>query len=375
MRARVLAAFFAAALLGGCHLLSPYDPRSDAGLADAEPVDGRGDDASTDLPQGEDKGPDEGLDVGPAPDTGEDIGPVKKDVLPTATWTKRTIFPSGWKITGVTGIWGTSPSDIYLTGSGGVLRSADQPSFFTGIAWHPAKSGTMRAVGGAGGEVVAVGDVGQVMIKSQNFAVKVAESSFNYLGVTCTGAKDCFFVGHTNMPAKTAILVKWDGIAVKYLSTIKPPPPYYSAVWTDGKGFVAVGGPGCVIAHRATKTGPWIKAGKLGACTADITGIWGKDASKVHAVGSMGQLYRYTSGTKDWHMAAQKPPGLNAVWGAEKHCVFAVGEQGKVRFYSGNWNTVSFSTTGTTKDLVGVWGVGCGHVYAVTEDFTVLRFN
>ncbi|MFT5430569.1 MAG: hypothetical protein ACI9OJ_001244 [Myxococcota bacterium] len=95
----------------------------------------------------------------------------------------------------------------------------------------------------------------------------------------------------------------------------------------------------------------------------------------LYAVGTSGRALHY-DGNQWTQMSTGTTKNLYGVWGYQEgalHKLFAVGETGKVLFYDGaKWSTV---VTGSYSTLREVFGLSASNVLAVGDGGTVLRYN
>src|SRR5207244_9013906 len=120
----------------------------------------------------------------------------------------------------------------------------------------------------------------------------------------------------------------------------------------------------------------------------DLHGVWGSGANDAWAVGDVGEIIHWNGSawTADVVDSAATR-NLNAVWGSSAGDVWAVGAGGTIVRWTGGgdgggapgapgfrlrWAGVS---SGTTNDLLGVWGSGASDVWAVGDAGTILHFD
>jgi uncharacterized protein YjdB len=106
----------------------------------------------------------------------------------------------------------------------------------------------------------------------------------------------------------------------------------------------------------------------------DVLSIDAIDAANAFAVNSVGDIYRYTSGT--WALTASGASygtRFLSVSGASTNAVFAVGTNGViVRFNGATWSTLA---SGTTRTLNAVFMESAGAGFIVGDNGTALRWN
>lgn len=107
-----------------------------------------------------------------------------------------------------------------------------------------------------------------------------------------------------------------------------------------------------------------------------LNGVWGNaEGTMFYAVGNNGSVYSYYTLSPGWNRmvtpGAVAGQALNAVWGAGASNVFAVGNNGVIIHYDGTvWAAM---TSGTTNNLISVFGVVGGDVIAAGAAGTVIR--
>lgn len=222
-------------------------------------------------------------------------------------------------------VWGTPTGDLLVAGAGGVLLRR------AGGSWAEDALGRgIRAFGGAGGGIVAVGERGEIFYARRDRG----EASF--------------------LPVS-----QQTGDAT----------PLYGA-WGESEGAIWAAGPqGALL--RQDGVGGWREepvpiAGGLKA-------LWGSGPRDIWAVGDA--ILHYDGA--GWTQAAQPEGFLHAVWGSGPRDVWAVGTRHEVWHHDGrSWVRVALPAglaTGGT--LAGVWGSGPRDVWAVGQDGEVLHHD
>lgn len=383
--------FLASALaLAGCHLVAGYDPSTD-GTSPA--LDTRLD---AQLPVDGPPPPPEG----PTPPTDGSIPPPKDAPVPlpdapkppmdkavplpdkppsVPVWTKLKTNPLTWGNTIAPSIWGISATEIYLAVSTAVYRCKDVGATLTCtlVANNPTSGQYYTALGGAGGQVMAVGHKGLVWLKSGGFKTVPNGAKLYFSNVWCTGAKACYLVGYDSSGFQPeGVLVFWDGTNFTSINTkvsgLAQHQSYHS-VWTGSGGLMVLGADACTLRYRASSGAPW-QDKTFTMCTGHVSGLWGS-GKIVHAVTSNGRHLRYLS---NWTLVSSAKNVLAGIWGGGSACVFAPANVGMVRFYNGSsWGKKEFTSTdtGTKEHLRDAWGVGCNHVYVMGFNSTLLRYK
>lgn len=102
-----------------------------------------------------------------------------------------------------------------------------------------------------------------------------------------------------------------------------------------------------------------------------LHGIWGRSPGEIYAVGSGGLIVR-DDGSAWAPVESGTTRDLHGVWGAGG-AVFAVGEGGTIlRQHEGRWSAVESGTTATLRDI---WGSSESNFYAVGDGGIILRFD
>jgi len=176
------------------------------------------------------------------------------------------------------GLWGSSDSDIWAVGNGGLILHHD------GTAWSAVPSPTkndLNAVWGAGQVVWAVGDAGTVLRRA-------AGGSWTDLG--------------------------------------KLIPQDLNGVWTDGGDAWSVGAAGVLVHDNSTPSAEG---------TDDLQAVWGSSSTDIWAVGSNGAMLHYDGSA--WTSApAPTSRTIFGVWGRSASDVYAVAAGGAVLRYDGS---------------------------------------
>ena len=129
--------------------------------------------------------------------------------------------------------------------------------------------------------------------------------------------------------------------------------------------------------------GVWTKVGRQGNGF-DKNGLWASGPNDVWMVGERHSLatglplaIEHFDGQSFTNGAGQLDPqgslpALKAIWGADANHVYAVGGNGTIVFWNGTlWTSI---LSGTTEDLVAVWGSGPNDVW-VASATSMRHFN
>jgi hypothetical protein len=185
----------------------------------------------------------------------------------------------------LTGLWGTSDSDVFAVGSDAILH-------YDGTTWSrmtvPTIAG-LRLTGVSGNSshnVYAVGWSGDL--------VNVTRQVLHFDGVSWTSVYQA--------PGNGTL----------------------QAVWTGADGQVVAVGGGDALHYNGSS---W-STKPLPSTTYSLAGVWGASASDVYAVGS-GVIYHY-DGTRWADTGVPRLTNFSAVWGSSAADVYAVGEGGTI---------------------------------------------
>ncbi|MBX3198713.1 MAG: hypothetical protein KF894_11305 [Labilithrix sp.] len=276
----------------------------------------------------------------------------------------------------LTGVWGSSTSDVWAIGSGGTILHYD------GKAWARTPTGlynTFRGIWGTGpNDVWAVASTG-VIVHTGGFANGTATWE--------------------NRPSPVPALLASTQLLVR-------------SVWTSSSDDVRLGGVPFDIRTRGvtgqywTRGDQWLRTPladggvtwRTVAGAPTVTSIWGSSASDVWMLGDNSAAVPHERaltfhGTPDeadaggavpvehrdpltWRAVdAQSEHTLEAVGGTSADDVWAVGQRGTIRRIGKDddrWRKVDSPVTAT---LRAVWGSGPSDVWIVGDDATILHYD
>ena len=217
-------------------------------------------------------------------------------------------------------VWGTSSSDVFAVGSGGVILHYD------GNSWTSMPSGTAS----------------------------------DLYGVWGSSSSDVFVAG------TAGAVLHYDGQSWNPTSSISKSD--YFDIWESPSSEVFAVGSGGGILHYDGKTWSVMTSG-----TATVLyGVWGSSSSDVFAVGGRGTILHY-DGNKWSAMTSGTTSELSGVWGRPSSDVVTVGTSGAILHYDGKkWSTM---TSGTVSDIYGVWGSSSSDVFAVGSNGVILHYG
>lgn len=230
-------------------------------------------------------------------------------------------------------IWGSGPTDIYITIAG------QQAIFYKGKSgWTRQELGVnvTTAIWGSG-----QGDIYLGGVDPSSFASVVCRSKGG--GAPWKGF---------NVPTK---LVSW--------------------IWGSGPNDVyAIGGdPGSSVVLHSKGDDHWeIQATDL-AHGNPLTAIWGTDKGNVYAIGLNGVIIHTKDGGANWVLLdSGTTVTLNGIWGSGPNDVYVVGDYGVILHSSDGVHWVK-QTSNTYQALYGIWGSGPNAVYAAGDFGRILR--
>ena len=106
-------------------------------------------------------------------------------------------------------------------------------------------------------------------------------------------------------------------------------------------------------------------------CSLNLYGVWARSSNDAYTVGAGGKILRYDGA--NWNPETSgTTSNLMGVWGSGSN-VFAVGTDGTVLYNDGTgWRAQS---SGTTSLLWAVWGASTTDVFAVGTSGTIIHYN
>jgi len=270
----------------------------------------------------------------------------------------------------LTGIWGSSETDIFAVGYNGKILH------YNGTNWSFQDSGTINYLYGVWGSsatnVFAVGDSSTIVhYNGTNWHPETGIPTGYLHGVWGNTASDVFAVG--------AGIYYW-GIILHYngatWSTNQPSASlseFYGVWGNSGTNVFAVGidydyGTGIIFRYNGTSWSPMT----IPTGTNYLYGVWGSSATDVFAVGDEGTILHYDGDV--WSPMTSGIPSyytLSGIWGSSAGDVYAVGEGGTILHYNGtSWSSM---TTDSYESLYGIWGSSASDIFAVGGDGTILH--
>jgi hypothetical protein len=310
-------------------------------------------------------------------------------------------LPSGITET-VVGIWGASPTDLWLVGSGGLILRGNGTTF-TRVA-APLSGGTWLEVWGlSASEVYITGDGGRMMRwNGSSFEVLPTGVSDELWGIWGPNSTTLFAVGNNGT------IIRWDG--AQWRRQFNPDPAPLFDIWGTSAGNIfAVGINGVVLRFDGVN---WTKM--TTPANVNLFALRGRAFNDVYAVGNAGATWWFDGATwralqigngqnlralslrpdgsarlAGWYGTVVRlrgiganaaatteisDPSLLSVYGGPSGPLFAVGFGGTMlrRTATGSWGQEPIPSAG---DLFGISGNGAADIVAVGDTGTILRYD
>lgn len=282
---------------------------------------------------------------------------------PSAGYVLRWEKDKGWREAfrasrWLTTLWGTSSTDVWATGEGGLFIHFDGSTWQRALTSEP--DGTFRGLWGTRDELWAVGE--------RTTILHLREWPYTPIGL--------------------------------------PLPNNLNDIWGEsGKGAWAVGSRGTLLQYSGNDWNRWelpIQHGLNGihGCNSNDVWIVGDEGSSLHfdgkawtpiptetterllgvacqdgtawAVGARGTLMRFVGGA--WQrLDSNVHEDLRSIWGSAANNLWAVGQSGMVlQIAGGRLNRVD---AGVSSDCSRVWGGGPEDVWIATHDGFLIHFD
>ena len=274
-------------------------------------------------------------------------------------------------------VWGSAANDVFAVGNGGTILH------YNGIAWSAMTSGTTENLSGVWGfapnDVYAVGYTLTILhYNGTAWTVMPASNpgfSPLFRAVWGTATNDVWAAGsgylrmHYNGSS-------WSG-STNILSD------NLFAVWGSSAGnVITVGDFGTVYRYNGSTWSGDLDVTSLTDLWLDLQGVWGASPTAVFVVGdydpngtgdgdSSGVVLKF-DGTLWTSLWQDHITELRAIWGTSASDFFVVGLRGAIAHYDGS--AFQIMTTGTTQNLLGIWGSG-SDVFAVGAAGTILHYH
>ena len=224
------------------------------------------------------------------------------------------------------GIWGSSESDIFAVGEGGIIIKYSSGSGWSIKRDYNAANPDLNEVWGSSiNAVYAVGNGGTILHSTDqftNYSTQSSGTTANLYGIWGSAANDIY----------------------------------------------AVGANGTIL--HSTGGGSWspLSSGTL----VDLNGVWGSTALDVYVVGDNGTLLHSIDQGSTWaSFTLGTSSDFNFIWGSSASNIYIAGDDGIVFHYDGE--TWTAQDAGTATNLNSVFGVNNPHVFVVGDSGTIVQ--
>jgi hypothetical protein len=240
------------------------------------------------------------------------------------------------------GIWGTSFSDIFVTGTHGNDGDSDQDGYDDGYIWHYDgvnweqsrwfHSGLRGIWGTSGSDIFAVGNDGIIVhYDGSTWSPMSSGTTINLHGVWGSSSTDVFAVGNTSEAGSPVLILHYDGSAWSEMGRYKGP---YTVrrIWGSSNRDVYISGWGNSLHYDGSTWSPV----RVGFCSDFDLDIWGRSADDVYAASrDCGVLHysasRIVPGARPtWRPLHAASVGIREIWGTRTD-LFGVGYGGVYR--------------------------------------------
>lgn len=285
---------------------------------------------------------------------------------------------------GVTAMWGTSATDVFGVG----FRMAR----WNGSTWtftNSPTSQTLRAIwGSSSSQVFAAGDGGVIVrFDGTSWSTMTSPVTTNIRGISGSGPSFALAVTASSQ------VLRWDGTT---WTTQTTPAQFLNGVWVSSPTLAFAVGNNAVFRFNGTA---WTSE-TLPNVESNLTAVWGSSATDVYAAGTDGVVLHYdgsswvrvpqvtrsealavtgsgstafvlgrnfvATANRSTQTLLSYAPKLNAVWAIDDNTAFAVGESGIVwRYNNGSWRRLD---TGVFHNLRDVWAASANRVFAVGDN-------
>ena len=239
----------------------------------------------------------------------------------------------------LTGVWGSSASDVWAVAENGGILGAAATLHFDGRAWSSVDLGEQAMLLGVWGsgpsDVLAVGIIGNGAI-------------LNWGGTSWAQA---WYGANSTTYAWQELFGVWGSGP--------------SDVWAVGWGETATEKGGSAL-HFDGQV--WSNVANPAAGMVALNGVWGSGPSDVWVVGDAGTILHWDGQafSSVANPTTGMAVGLVGVWGSGEDDVWAVGEAGTILHWDGQaWSSVANPLSGTQGYLASLWGAGATDAWAV----------
>lgn len=285
--------------------------------------------------------------------------------MPNGTWASMTgtlLGDSLGRTTSVLGMGGTSPTDIWAVGGGGLI------AHYNGTTWtsySPSPvSAQLNAVSAVSPTDVYV--VGLSVNKVLHFD---GTSWSTVLTLPSGGAFSVKAIASNNVWVAGAFaLYHWDGAT--WTTFAAPSGALFRGMWVFSNTDILIGG------NVSGQSTIWRFDGTSFTATTvsaigSIFGFWGFSPTDVVASDGSGNVLHY-DGTA-WTLTATLPtPQVASLWASSPTDMYLTGYNGSNHIYHFNGTTVT-NQGAPMSALIDIWGTSATNVYAVGNSGTVMH--
>jgi len=269
----------------------------------------------------------------------------------------------------VNGVWGDSPSSLWVSGSTGTTSGTPALWRFNNGTWTViplASSGGVLAVSGPTNQsdAIAVGRSGEIALLTGATAVENPHTGATTYDVQGSSSSNVWIAGGPGFRA-----THWDGAGLTDYALggsgsftavgVSPGGDVWTATTNvsykfDGASFVAQTGPAGVTPNM----------------------FWASQNDSVWVTSGTNAVYNWTGSA--WQTVSHALVGssvvFRAVWGASLTNVWLAGSAGITQHYDGtSWTP--YTTPDTTADIMGVWGWDATHALATSAGGVIYSWN
>jgi hypothetical protein len=287
------------------------------------------------------------------------------------------------------GVWGSSPSDIFVVGTGegiplgngrglitgGIFHydgskwsemSSSDDEFLEGIMLHAVWGSSSSDVYAVGSRLTILHYDGNGWSPIETGLTPDAGPGGGFWGVWGSSANDIYAVGGH-------VVLHFDGDSWRTIDLPDTDRDRYSGVWGSSTEDVFIlGGLGRVY-HYDGSTWEKMDVGE----PVNLNGIWGASSEDVFAAGYDGRLFHFDG--EEWSkMHELKGLHFRGIWGSSAENVYAAGtreriNEGAIYHYNGTkWKRIKTVSTG---DLDGIWVHDNGDALAVGTGNLILHYS
>ncbi|MBL0937932.1 MAG: Ig-like domain-containing protein [Gemmatimonadaceae bacterium] len=256
-------------------------------------------------------------------------------------------------------VWGASPTDIWLVGSGGLVMRGNGLQF---TRVNAGVSGTLLDVWGlSANEVYMSGDRGTVVrwngVRFETLPTGVTDELWGLWGSNST---TIFAVGNNGT------LLRYDGVNWNRL-TSPDATPYFDVWGTSAGNVMAIGVSGTVVRFDGVQ---WTRMTTPSAV--NLFAIRGRSFDDVYATGNNGATWHFDGST--WRaLSIGNGQNLRAMTVRGDGTVRMAGWYGTVVSLRGRGQSAQTTIDNMDPPLLGVWSAPSGPMFAVGFGGTIFR--